>query len=109
MIKNEFNKCDYIECIPDCEILVKAGETQVNVLSSPECAYKQVCEEFVPCQKVLIDKCLSDGDKIAKNEEIYHTQMSHDAGVVIVFKNESKSNTLVEEMTFEMTNLKVYG
>jgi hypothetical protein len=35
--------------------------------------------------------------------------MCHDAGAVIVFKNESKSNTLEEEMTFDMKNLMVHG
>jgi hypothetical protein len=35
--------------------------------------------------------------------------MSHDAGAVIVFKNESKSSTLEEEITFDMKNLKVDG
>jgi hypothetical protein len=35
--------------------------------------------------------------------------MCHDAGAVIVFKNESKSNTLEEEMTFDLKNLMVHG
>lgn len=109
MIKNEFQKCDYIECIPDCEILVKATETEVRILSDPSCTYKQMCEEVVPCQKILIENCLKEGAKQSKNAEIYHTQLCHDAGAVIVFKNESKSNTLEETITFDMKNLVVHG
>lgn len=35
--------------------------------------------------------------------------MCHDGGAVIVFKNESESSTLEEELTLEMTKLMVYG
>lgn len=63
MVSNEFKKCDYIECVPKCEMLVKAGESQVFVLDTADCAYKQVCEEVVPTQKILVDECLKDGIK----------------------------------------------
>jgi hypothetical protein len=35
--------------------------------------------------------------------------MSHDGGAVFVFKNDSKSDTLEEEITFDLKNLRIDG
>jgi hypothetical protein len=109
VIKNDFEKSDYLENIPGCQMLVKAKSSHYQIVDTLEQAYSQTVELLVPCQNALVQKCMAEGTQCQKNNEICHWQFSHDGGAVFVYKNSSKSNTLEEKIAFDLKNLRIDG
>ena len=59
--------------------------------------------------EVLAQKCIETGEKAERYEGISQHTMAHEAGLVIVYKNGSKTRDLVETLELELNDTKVVG
>lgn len=57
----------------------------------------------------LLAKCKEEGKKTPRAEGIYQLSLKHEGGIIYIYVNETKDQTLTEELGLEMKGLKVEG